>query len=133
MEVVFLSLYSGSLFLLLTSVAPILLRTKQHKDLAGSFYGRILRRFYKIAFFLLLVYLILGEKWTGVLLLFGLGLNTATSMWLRKYKRRLGSIENYDFNSPERVLFRKVSYLSTFLLFVNFLLSITVLLRRFHG
>ncbi len=130
MEVVFLSFYAGSLFLILSSVAPVLLRTGRNKDLAGSFYGRILWRFYKIAFFLLLVYLILGEKWLGLLLLLGLGLNVAISMWLRNYKKKLGSIENYEFNSPERTLFRRVSYLSTSVLAINLILSTLVLLKE---
>jgi hypothetical protein len=95
MEIVPLSLYAGSLFLLITTVAPVLLRTEGNKDIAGSFYGRILRRFYKIAFFLLLVYLISGNKWFGVLLLLGLSLNVAISMELRKYKRSLGISRYY--------------------------------------
>jgi len=90
MEIVLLSLYAGSLFLLVSTVAPVLLRTEFEKDLAGRFYGRILWRFYKIAFFLLLLYLILGKKWIGILLLAGLSLNVAISMWLRQYKRALG-------------------------------------------
>ena len=130
MEVVFLSFYAGSLFLIVLAVAPVLLRTERNKDMAGSFYGRILWRFYKIAFFLLLVYLILGEKWLGLLLLLGLGLNVAISMWLRNYKKKLGNIENYEFNSPERTLFRKVSYLSTFFLVINLILSTLVLLKE---
>lgn len=130
MEVVLLSLYSGSLFLIVFVVAPELLRTDRNKDIAGVFYGRILWRFYKIAFSLLLVYLILGERWFGLLLLLGLSLNVAVSMWLRKYKRELGSIESYDKNAPQRVLFRRVSYLSTALLLVNFLLSTIILFKE---
>jgi len=130
MEVVLLSLYSGSLFLIVFVVAPELLRTDRNKDIAGGFYGRILWRFYKIAFFLLLVYLILGERWFGLLLLLGLSLNVAVSMWLRKYKRELGNIESYDKNAPQRVLFRRVSYLSTALLLVNFLLSTIILFKE---
>ncbi|NPA42221.1 MAG: hypothetical protein GXO18_08115 [Aquificae bacterium] len=130
MEKVALALYAGSLFLILSAVAPVLLRTDRDKNLAGHFYGRILNRFYKFAFFLLLVYLILGEKWLGILLLLGLSLNVAISMWLRNYKRTLGNIENYDFNSPQRVKFRKVSYLSTFVLFVNFILTTIILFKE---
>ena len=130
MEVIFLSFYAGSLFLIVFAVAPTLLRTDRNKDIAGSFYGRILWRFYKIAFFLLLVYLILGEKWLGLLLLLGLGLNVAISMWLKKYKRELGNIELYDFNSPQRTLFRRVSYLSTAVLFANLFLSTIILIKE---
>jgi len=130
MEVVFLSLYTGSLFLIVFAVAPVLLRSESDKDLAGRFYGRILWRFYKIAFFLLLVYLILGGKWTGVLLLAGLTLNVVISMWLRQYKRMLGGIERYDYNAPERIRFRKVSYLSTAVLLTNFLISTIILLKE---
>ncbi|WP_457601270.1 hypothetical protein [Hydrogenivirga sp.] len=130
MDLVALSLYAGSLFLLVFVVAPVLLRTEKSKDVAGSFYGRILRRFYKIAFFLLLVYLILGKKWSGILLLLGLSLNVAISMWLKNYKKVLGNIENYSFNSPERVRFRKVSYLSTLVLLMNFFLATIILLKE---
>ncbi len=130
MEVLILSLYTGSLFLIVSTVAPILLRTEENKDLAGRFYGRILWRFYKIAFFLLLVYLILSFKWWGILLLAGLSLNVAVSMWLKNYKRRLGNIENYSFDAPERVRFRRVSYLSTGILFLNFIASSSILLKE---
>ncbi len=130
MEVVLLSLYAGSLFLLVSTVAPVLLRTEFDKDLAGRFYGRILWRFYKIAFFLLLLYLIWGKKWIGILLLTGLSLNVAISMWLRQYKRTLGGIEIYDYNAPERVRFRRVSYLSTAVLLTNFFISTIILLKE---
>ncbi len=130
MEKVALALYSGSLFLIIVVIAPILLRTPKNKDIAGHFYGKILRRFYKIAFFLLLVYLIFGKKWLGTLLLLGLSANVAISMWLRNYKKRLGNIEDYDFNSPERVRFRRVSYLSTAFLLINFLISTIILLKE---
>ncbi len=130
MEIVLLSLYAGSLFLIVSVVAPVLLRTDIDKDRAGSFYGRILWRFYKIAFFLLLVYLILGEKWFGILLLTGLSLNVAISMWLRNYKRALGNIEDFSLYAPERVRFRKVSYISTLVLLMNFLLSTIILLKE---
>ncbi len=130
MEVLALSLYSGSLFLIVFAVAPVLLRTEENKDLAGRFYGRILWRFYKIAFFLILVYLILSFKWWGLLLLGGLSLNVAVSMWLRNYKRRLGSIERYEPGSPERVKFKRVSYFSTALLLANLFLSSYILLEE---
>jgi len=130
MELVALSLYAGSLFLLISAVAPVLLRTERDKDTAGRFYGRILWRFYKIAFSILLVYLILGNKWLGILLLLGLSLNVAISMWLKSYKRTLGSIDSYSFDAPERVRFRKVSYLSTIVLFLNFVLSTIILLKE---
>ncbi len=127
MEKVVLSLYSGSLFLILTSIAPVLLRTEKHKDIAGSFYGRILWRFYRIAFFLLLLYLIMGNKWYGLLLLAGLSANVYISMRLKEYKKILGNIENYDYNDPKRVKFRRLSYLSTLVLLINFLISTIIL------
>ncbi len=130
MEVVLLSLYSGSLFLIVSVVAPVLLRTEENKDISGRFYGRILWRFYRIAFFLLLVYLILSQKWFGIILLTGLLLNVAISMWLKNYKRKLGSIESYLYNSPERVKFRRISYLSTFVLLINFLISTIILFKE---
>ncbi len=130
MEVLILSFYTGSLFLIVSSVAPVLLRTEEHKDLAGRLYGRILWRFYKIAFFLLLVYLILGLRWWGLVLLAGLSLNMAVSMWLRSFKRKIGNIESYPYNAPERVRFRRVSYLSTALLMVNLAISSSILLKE---
>ncbi|RLJ70007.1 hypothetical protein BCF55_0268 [Hydrogenivirga caldilitoris] len=130
MGFVALSLYAGALFLLVTVVAPVLLRTEKNKDVAGSFYGQILWRFYRIAFLLLLVYLILGNKWLGIILIAGLSLNVVVSMWLRNYKRALGNIEGYDFNSPQRVTFRRVSYLSTFLLLINLLISTIILFKE---
>ncbi|HIQ31684.1 MAG TPA: DUF2628 domain-containing protein [Aquifex aeolicus] len=130
MEIVLLSLYAGSLFLLVSAVAPVLLRTEENKNVAGRFYGRILWRFYGIAFFLLVVYLILSGTWVEFVLLVGLSLNVITSMWLKKYKRKLGNIEEYDYNSPERTLFRRVSWLSTVLLAGNLVLTTTLLMRR---
>ncbi len=130
MEVIALSLYTGSLFLIVFVVAPTLLRTEKNKNIAGGFYGRILWRFYKIAFFLILVYLILGNRWVGLLLLTGFSLNVAISMWLKRYKRTLGNIEDHPFNSPQRAKFRKVSYLSTLVLLGNFLLSTIILFKE---
>ncbi len=130
MEKLALSLYTGSLFLIVFVVAPSLLRTDKDKNLAGHFYGKILWRFYKIAFFLLLVYLILGNKWLGLLLLLGFSLNMAISMKLRRFKRSLGDIEKYGFYSPQRVRFRKLSYLSTAVLLVNFLIATIILLEE---
>ena len=130
MEVIALSIYTGSLFLIVFVVAPTLLRTEKNKNIAGSFYGKILWRFYKIAFLLLLVYLILGNLWLGLILIAGLSLNVITSMKLKEYKKTLGNIEKYPFDSPERVRFRKMSYLSTSILTFNLLLSITILFKE---
>ncbi len=130
MEVIPLSLYAGSLFLIVTAVAPVLLRTENNKNIAGGFYGKILWRFYGIAFLLLVVYLILGGRWWGVLLLAGLSVNVIISMWLKSYKRTLGNIENHDYSSPQRTLFRRVSYLSTFFLLTNFMLSTIILFKE---
>ncbi len=130
MEVIPLSLYAGSLFLIVTAVAPVLLRTQENKNIAGRFYGKILWRFYGIAFLLLVVYLILGGRWWGVLLLAGLSVNVIISMWLKSYKRTLGNIENHDYSSPQRTLFRRVSYLSTFFLLTNFILSTIILFKE---
>ncbi len=129
MTELFLSLYVGSLFLIVSTVAPILLRTETNKDIAGRFYGKILWRFYGIAFFLLLVYLILSRNWLGLLPLGVLLVNVGISKWLREYKKTLGNIEDYAFNSPERAKFRKVSYVSTFTLLINFFVATIILLR----
>ncbi|MCX7989853.1 MAG: hypothetical protein N2648_04340 [Aquificaceae bacterium] len=129
-----LALYSGSLFAMVFLVAPLLLRVKENKNLAGRFYGRILWRFYKVAFFLLLLYLILNdEKLQALLLMLGLSLNVGASYWLKNYKRVLGDIDLVPYEDPRRVLFRRVSLLSTFLLFMNFLLSLYLLQKELKG
>ncbi len=122
-----LALYTGSLFLLVFVVAPALLREKQNKNLAGRFYGRILWRFYPLAFLLLLSYLILdAHKLYALLLMSGLGVNVIISYYLKKLKRSLGDIDLLPFDHPKRSFFRKVSMISTLLLFINFLLSLYV-------
>lgn len=125
-----LAIYCGSLFFLLFIAAPVLLRTKEHKNLAGRFYGRILWRFYPVAFLLLLFYLIMqDEKGHAILLLMGLGINAMLSYGLKGYKRRLGDIDLVPFEDPRRVFFRRLSYLSTFVFFVNFILSLLFLMK----
>ncbi len=130
MDKVLLSLYCGSLFMLVFVVAPTLLRTKENKNTAGSFYGKILWRFYPIAFFLLLGYFILtDEKIYSTLLMLMLSGNVLISFWLKKYKASLGNIDLVDYKDPRRVIFRRVSILSTFVFLLNFLASFVVLLR----
>lgn len=130
----FLSLYAGSLFLLVLVVAPILLR-EEEKNTAGRFYGRILWRFYPLAFSLLMAYLILTyEKLYGFILLMGLGLNIGLSYFLRKYKRQnLPNIDLFEYKDPKRRLFRRLSFLSTFLFFVNMVFAIFVLIKTLGG
>ncbi|MEJ5338641.1 MAG: hypothetical protein ACK42C_00250 [Aquificaceae bacterium] len=131
---ILIALYCGSLFALVFLVAPVLLRAERNKDFAGSLYGRLLWRFYKLAFLLLLLYLILGDaKVYALLLMLGLGLNVGISYWLKNYKRKLGDIDLLDYNEPRRVLFRRVSMLSTVILFMNFLLSLYVLIKQLKG
>lgn len=131
---VFLAIYMGTLFAITFIVAPTLLRVKENKNLAGRFYGTILWRFYKVAFLLLMLYLILGdERVYTILLMLGLGLNVGVSYWLKNYKRRLGDIDLIDYNDPRRVIFRRVSMLSTLLLFINFLFSFYVLFKKLKG
>lgn len=131
---VLVALYCGSLFAITLLVAPVLLRVEKNKDFAGSLYGRILWRFYGLAFLLLLLYLIIGyEKVYALFLMLGLSLNVGISYWLKNYKRRLGNIDLLDYAEPRRVLFRRVSMLSTFLLLFNFLLSLWVLIKHLKG
>ena len=119
---ILLSLYVGLLFSIVFIVAPSLLRVKENKNLAGRFYGIILWRFYKVAFLLLMFYLILGnERIYTLLLMLGLGLNVGISYWLKSYKKKLGNIDLIDYKDPKRVVFRRASMLSTLLLFINFL------------
>ena len=133
-EKVILSLYAGTLFSIVFLVAPVLLRTKKDKNLAGRFYGRILWRFYKLAFFMLLFYLLLAdEKLYTLLLMVGLALNVGLSFYLKNLKRELGDIDQIDYDHPKRIEFRRLSLLSTALFFINFLLSIFVLIKTFGG
>ncbi len=115
-------------------VAPTLLRTNENKNLLGSLYGKILWRFYKVAFFTLLLYLILGDaKLDAILLMLGLGLNVGISYWLKNYKKSIGNIDLLNYYEPRRVTFRKVSMLSTFVLFMNFLFSMYLLIKHLKG
>lgn len=130
---VILAIYCGSLFSIVFLIAPVLLRTKENKNLAGRFYGIILWRFYKVAFLLLMLYLIFGEKYQALLLMLGLSLNMGVSFWLKDYKRKLGNIDLLSYEDPKRRIFRRVSFLSTLLLFLNFLLSLYILLNSIKG
>jgi Ca2+/Na+ antiporter len=133
-EKLILSLYAGTLFAIVFLVAPVLLRTKKDKNLAGRFYGRILWRFYKLAFFMLLFYFLLAdEKVYTLLLMVGLALNVGLSFYLKNLKRDLGDIDQIDYNHPKRIKFRRLSLLSTCLLFINFLLSTFILIKTFGG
>jgi len=133
-ERLILSLYAGTLFSIVFLVAPVLLQTKKDKNLAGRFYGRILWRFYKLAFFMLLFYLLLAdEKVYTLLLMVGLALNVGLSFYLKNLKRELGDIDQIDYDHPKRIEFRRLSLLSTALFFINFLLSIFVLIKTFGG
>jgi Ca2+/Na+ antiporter len=133
-ERLILSLYTGTLFSIVFLVAPVLLRTEKHKNLAGRFYGRILWRFYKLAFFMLLLYLLIAdEKVYALLLMAGLALNVGLSFYLKNLKRELGDIDKIDYNHPKRIKFRRLSLLSTALFFINFLLSTFILLKTFGG
>jgi Ca2+/Na+ antiporter len=133
-EKLILSLYTGTLFSIVFLVAPVLLRTEKDKNLAGRFYGRILWRFYKLAFFMLLFYLLIAdEKVYALLLMVGLALNVGLSFYLKNLKRELGDIDQIDYNHPKRIKFRRLSLLSTGLLFINFLLSTFILIKTFGG
>lgn len=136
-ERLILSLYTGTLFSIVFLVAPVLLRTEKDKNLAGRFYGRILWRFYKLAFFMLFFYLLIAdEKVYALLLMAGLALNVGLSFHLKNLKRELGNIDQIDYNHPKRIKFRRLSLLSTGLLFINFLLSTFILIKTFgdaHG
>ena len=129
-----LSLYTGTPFSIVFLVTSALLRTEKEKNLAGSFYGSVLWRFYKLAFFLLLFYLLLAdEKVYAFLPMVGLTLNVGMSFYLKNLKRELGDIDHIDYNHPKRIKFRSLSLLSTALLFINFLLSTLVLIKTFGG
>ncbi len=125
-----LILYAGSLFAIVFLVAPVLLRVDIGKELAGRLYGKILWRFYKLSALGLLVYSLLGNVVLGFLLLAGLIVSMFISRKVKETKKRLGNIEAIPYFSPERVRFRKLSYLSLTSLFLNFLLSIAILLKE---
>jgi len=124
-----LSLYTGSLFMLIFVVSTVLLRTEKNKNIAGHFYGRILWRFYRISLSLLLIYTLLFDFFKGLILILGLGANILWSKKLKEFKKKLGDIESFDYNHPDRVKFRNMSYISLFILFLNFLLSSFVLIK----
>jgi hypothetical protein len=63
----------------------------------------------------------------------GLALNVGLSFYLKNLKRELGDIDQIDYNHPKRIKFRRLSLLSTVLFFINFLLSIFVLIKTFGG
>jgi Ca2+/Na+ antiporter len=133
-ERLLLSLYAGTLFSIVFFVAPVLLRTEKDKNLASRFYGRILWRFYKLAFFMLLFYLLIAdEKVYALLLMVGLALNVGLSFYLKNLKRELGDIDQIDYNHPKRIKFRRLSLLSIGFLFINFLLSTFILIKTFGG
>lgn len=126
-----LSIYCGSLFLMVTIVAPVLLRVEENKNFSGRLYGKILWRFYAIAFPILLFYLIFGdERFMAFVLMLGLGINVGISHWLKSFKRSMGNIDHIEFDDPRRRLFRKVSMASTFILLLNFILSCYAVLKN---
>lgn len=128
MDKVILGLYAGSLFFLIFVVAPVPLRDEENKNLAGRFYGKVLWRFYPIAFFLLLLYHIYnGKNSYSLYLMVGLGVNIAISYWLKTYKKSIGDIDLIPYKDKRRVVFRRMSFLSTFVLFINLLLSLSFL------
>ncbi len=128
MDKVILGLYAGSLFFLIFVVAPVLLRDGENKNLAGRFYGKVLWRFYPIAFFLLLLYHIYdGKDSYSLYLMVGLGVNIVISHWLKTYKKSIGDIDRIPYKDKRRVVFRRLSFLSTFVLFINLLLSLSFL------
>jgi len=130
MDKIILSLYSGSLFTIVFIVSPVLLKTDKNKDLAGHFYGRILWNFYRIFLPILGIYAVLFNFLEGVILFLGLAVNVFISKKLREFKRSLGSIEKLDYYHPDRVKFRKLSYTSLSVLFLNFLISTSILYKN---
>ncbi|WP_448588417.1 hypothetical protein [Thermocrinis sp.] len=130
-----LSLYMGALFCIVFIVAPILLRTDKSKNLAGHFYGKMLWRFYKLAFLILILYLLLADenRVYALPLMAGLTLNIALSLYLKDLKRTIGDIDLIPYNDKTRVKFRRLSILSTLILFANFALSILVYIKISGG
>ncbi|HIP43170.1 MAG TPA: hypothetical protein EYG91_04595 [Aquifex aeolicus] len=128
-----LSLYAGSLFLLVFVIFPVLLKTPLNKDIVGYFYGKILWSFYRIFFILLFIYAMLFNFSEGFILLIGLSINVLISKKLKELKREIGSIESLDFNHPKRVKFRKFSYTSLSVLFINFVISSLILITNLRG
>ena len=130
MDKVIVSLYAGSLFTVVFMVSPVLLRTDKNKDLAGHFYGKILWRFYYIFLPLLFLNFLLNKNAMSIILISGLTVNVIISSYLKSFKRKIGRIENLEFNNPLRRKFRYLSYLSLSILFLNFLLSIFTLISE---
>ena len=131
---VILSIYIGSLFFIVFVVAPVLLRVRENKNLAGRFYGRILWRFYGLAFLMLGFYLLItDEKVYSLLLMAGLALNLLLSIYLKSLKKSIGDIDKVPYNDQRRVKFRRLSLLSTLIFFINFVFSIFVFIKTFGG
>ncbi|MCS7083765.1 MAG: hypothetical protein NZL90_02120, partial [Aquificaceae bacterium] len=94
MAIISLALYVGSLFMIVFFVSPVLLRSEGVKNLPGRLYGRVLWRFYPVAIFLLLVYLIFGyEKVFALFCLLMLLSSVGLSFYLRRFKRSIGNID----------------------------------------
>ena len=130
MDKFIVSLYTGSLFAIVFIVSPVLLRTGKNKDIAGHFYGKILWRFYYTFLPLLFLNFLLNKNVMSIILISGLAVNVILSSYLKSFKRKIGSIENLEFNNPLRKRFRYLSYLSLSILFLNFLLSIFTLISE---
>ncbi|WP_448583317.1 hypothetical protein [Thermocrinis sp.] len=130
-----LSIYIGTLFCIVFIVAPILLRTEENKNIAGRFYGRILWRFYKLAFLMLMVYLLSSDdgRIYAIPLMVGLALNSALSLYLKTLKKSIGDIDKVPYSDRKRTKFRRFSMLSTLLLILNFVISILVYIKTFGG
>ena len=130
-----LSIYLGTLFCIVFIVAPILLRTEQNKNLAGRFYGRILWRFYKLAFLMIMFYLLSSDdiRVYAIPLMVGLALNVALSLYLKNLKKSIGDIDRIPYDDPKRTKFRRLSIISTLILFLNFVISILVYIKTFGG
>jgi hypothetical protein len=82
---------------------------------------------------LLFYFLLADEKLYTLPLMVGLALNVVLSFYIKNLKRDLGNIDQIDYNHPKRIKFRRLSLLSTALFFINFLLSIFVLIKTFGG
>lgn len=110
--------------MLVSVVAPVLLREKEYKDLAGRFYGRILARFYMVALSLLMLKIVLGGlKLMDIVLLSLLLLSYSLSLYMKKEKRKLGNIDLISVHHPMRVRFRRLSYLSLSLFLLQFFVA----------
>jgi len=63
----------------------------------------------------------------------GLALNLLLSIYLKSLKKSIGDIDKVPYNDQKRVKFRRLSFLSTLIFFINLIFSVFVFIKTFGG